>query len=150
MQLMSPDFADQGAIPERFTCEGENISPGLEWRDVPDGTGELALTCEDPDAPGKTFVHWVMWGIDPRSDRLDQGEIPDGARHGRNDFGDNAYGGPCPPPGHGRHHYHFTLYAVSESVALAPGASINELRDALAAKKTLAEASLVGTYERQG
>lgn len=149
MELRSSDFSDQAAIPRRFTCDGDDISPTLEWSDVPGGTAELALTCEDPDAPGKTFVHWVLWGIDPGSvTSLDAGVVPAGSRHGRNDFGITAYGGPCPPPGHGTHHYHFTLYAVREPISLSEGASIEELRAAIGDDGALAEATLMGTYER--
>jgi Raf kinase inhibitor-like YbhB/YbcL family protein len=149
MELRSPEFSDGGAIPQRFTCDGDNLSPALQWSDVPDEASEIALVCEDPDAPGKTFVHWLLWGIDPRSvTRVGEGEIPSGSRLGRNDFGSNAYGGPCPPPGHGLHHYHFTLYAVRDSISLSEGASIDDLRSAIAAGNVVAEASLVGTYER--
>lgn len=147
MDLTSPDFANQGRIPARFTCEGDNVSPSFEWSGVPEGTSELAFTCEDPDAPGRTFVHWVLWGLDPATSGFRSQELPPGARHGRNDFGANAYGGPCPPPGHGTHHYHFTLYALGEPIEIDEGASIDELRKETAGR-TLAEATLVGTYER--
>ena len=149
MELTSPDFSDEATIPQRFTCDGDDISPALEWSGVPDGTAELALTCEDPDAPGKTFVHWVLWGIDPGSvQSLDAGTVPAGSRQGGNDFGATGYGGPCPPPGHGTHHYHFTLYAVREPISLSEGASIDELRAAIGDDGALAEATLIGTYER--
>jgi Raf kinase inhibitor-like YbhB/YbcL family protein len=149
MDLRSPDFSEHATIPQRFTCDGDNVSPALEWSDVPDGTAELALTCEDPDAPGKTFVHWVLWGMDPGTvTSLGTGEVPAGSHHGRNDFGDNAYGGPCPPPGHGTHHYHFKLFAVREPILLLEGATIDELRRVIADKGSLAEATLVGIYER--
>jgi Raf kinase inhibitor-like YbhB/YbcL family protein len=148
VDLRSPDFSDHGTIPERFTCDGEDAPPTLEWSDVPEGTAELALTCEDPDAPGKTFVHWIVWGLDPGSTGLDANSIPAGLRHGRNDFGNSAYGGPCPPPGHGTHHYHFTLYALGNPPSLSEGASMDEMRGALTTSGVLAEATLVGTYER--
>jgi Raf kinase inhibitor-like YbhB/YbcL family protein len=149
MELRSPDFSNQARIPQRFSCDGDNIAPALEWSDVPAGTAELALICEDPDAPGKKFVHWVLWGIDPGSvTSLGAGDVPAGSHHGRNDFGDNAYGGPCPPPGHGTHHYHFTLFAVREPISLSEGAPVDELRGAIADNDALAEATLVGTYER--
>jgi hypothetical protein len=89
MELRSPHFSDQAGISQRFTCDGDNISPTLEWSDVPAEAVELALICEDPDAPGKKFVHWMLWGIDPGSvTRLSAGDVPAGCRHGRNDFGD--------------------------------------------------------------
>ena len=149
MELRSPDFSDRGPIPQRFTCDGDNVSPTLEWSDVSGEASELALVCEDPDAPGKTFIHWLLWGIDARSvTSIGAGDLPAGSRLGSNDFGANAYGGPCPPPGHGTHHYHFTLYAIRESISLPEGASLDDLRTAIASGGTVEEASLVGTYER--
>jgi Raf kinase inhibitor-like YbhB/YbcL family protein len=147
VQLRSDDFADGQRIPTRFSCDGEDVSPSLRWEDLPDGTVQLALTCEDPDAPRGTFVHWVMWNTDPSPGGIDPGEIPHGARQGRNDFGNDSYGGPCPPPGHGVHHYHFTLYALSEPIDLEEGASIDNLRSAMNGK-VLHQATLIGTYER--
>jgi Raf kinase inhibitor-like YbhB/YbcL family protein len=145
MEFSSPDFADGDAVPKRFTCEGDDVSPGLEWGEVPSGTANFALTCEDPDAPGGTFVHWVAWGIDPAPGALPSGAAPPG--QGRNDFGGLGYGGPCPPPGHGAHRYIFTLYALTEPVSLPEGISISELRSAIEGKLA-AEATLTGTYER--
>jgi Raf kinase inhibitor-like YbhB/YbcL family protein len=147
MQLLSNDFSQQERIPQRFTCDGENVSPSLRWTDLPDGTARLALVCEDPDAVRGTFLHWVVWDIDPSATAIEVGRPLRGARHGRNDFGNNSYGGPCPPPGHGVHHYHFTVYALSEPIELEEGASIRELRTAMSGK-VLGEATLVGTYER--
>jgi Raf kinase inhibitor-like YbhB/YbcL family protein len=147
MQLLSDDFSNQERIPERFTCDGEDVSPSLRWEQLPEGTARLALTCEDPDAPRGTFVHWVMWNIDPSPGGLGVGEDPVDARPGRNDFGNNFYRGPCPPPGHGTHHYHFTAYAVSEPIDLEAGVSIDDLRSAMAGK-VLDEATLIGTFER--
>lgn len=147
MELTSPEFGDQGRIPTHCTCDGEDLSPELRWSGVPEGTVELALTCEDPDAPSGTFTHWVLWGIDPGSSALSAGKVPEGASEGVNGFGRLGYGGPCPPPGHGTHHYHFTLYALSEPLTLSPGASIDDLRAAMEGK-VLAEATLVGTYSR--
>lgn len=148
MELRSPDFSHQAGIPKRFTCDGDNAWPTLEWSDIPEGTADLALICEDPDAPNKTFVHWLLWGVDPGLGSIGSGALPAATRHGRNDFGDDAYGGPCPPPGHGTHHYHFTLYAVSEPLTLSEGASVDELQRSIAGGGVLAEATLIGTYER--
>jgi Raf kinase inhibitor-like YbhB/YbcL family protein len=147
VKLVSPAFADGQPIPARYTCDGENVSPELWWSDVPSGTHSLALTCQDPDAPRGTFTHWVIWNLDPALERLPSGEVPPGALQGRNDFGHVGYGGPCPPPGHGPHHYHFTLYAVPELIPLPEGATITQLRAALGSG-VLDEAELVGIYER--
>ena len=146
MDLTSPDFEEGDGIPQPHTCDGADTPPELHWSGMPSGVVELALTCEDADAPGGTFVHWVAWGIDPPSGRL---RADDSARlaQGRNGFGADGYRGPCPPPGHGPHRYQFTLYAVDESLDLAPGSSIDELRSAIDAH-IRATATLMGTYER--
>jgi len=147
MKLTSRAFSDQGAIPRRLTCDGDDLSPPLEWEDVPDHTAELVLTCEDPDAPAGTFVHWLIWGIQPGTASLAEGEVPRGARQGRNGFGTAGYGGPCPPRGHGPHHYHFTLYALGEPVVVREGARIEEVRRAIQGR-VLGMGHLVGTYRR--
>jgi Raf kinase inhibitor-like YbhB/YbcL family protein len=146
MDLTSPDFEDGGEIPREQTCDGEDAAPQLDWSGVPSGVVELALTCEDPDAPGGTFVHWVAWGIDPADGRLPP-EGNAGIRNGRNGFGRDGYGGPCPPPGDGPHHYEFTLYALDGSVGLEPGATIDDLRSAIDGH-IRANATLMGIYQR--
>ncbi len=146
MDLTSPDFEDGSGIPSEHTCDSKGTAPELRWSGVPSRVVELALTCEDPDAPGGTFVHWVAWGIDPAGGVL----LPDGGagiRDGRNGFGELGYGGPCPPPGHGPHHYEFTLYALDASVDLEPGATIDDLRSAIDGH-IRATATLMGVYER--
>lgn len=147
MELTSPEFADHELIPTRCTCDGENMSPELHWQGLPEGTQELALTCEDPDAPGGTFVHWAAWGLDPGAPGLELGEMPAGTRQGLNDFNRTGYGGPCPPPGHGPHRYGFTLYALGERLELPDGGTIDELREAIEGK-VLAAAELEGIYAR--
>jgi Raf kinase inhibitor-like YbhB/YbcL family protein len=146
MDLTSPNFEEGGQIPRDCTCDGDDAPPELLWSGVPSGVVELALTCEDPDAPGGTFVHWVAWGIDPSSGRLPTGDGP-GIRHGRNGFGNSGYGGPCPPPGDGPHRYEFTLYALDQSIELEPGSTIEQLRSA-SDGHVRATATLMGTYGR--
>jgi Raf kinase inhibitor-like YbhB/YbcL family protein len=146
MDLTSPNFEEGGPIPPERTCDGEDVAPGLHWSGVPNDVVELALTCEDPDAPGGTFVHWVAWGITPSSRQLtadDRANI----HEGENGFGKDGYGGPCPPPGHGPHRYEFTLYALDRSPDLEPGATIADLRAAIDGH-VRATATLMGTYER--
>jgi Raf kinase inhibitor-like YbhB/YbcL family protein len=146
MDLTSPDFEEGGRIPRMHTCDGEDDPPELQWSGVPSGVVELALTCEDPDAPGGTFVHWVAWGIDPSIGRLAPGSGAE-IRHGRNGLGRVGYGGPCPPPGHGPHHYQFALHALTRPVDLEPGATIDDLRSAIDSR-IRATATLTGIYER--
>jgi Raf kinase inhibitor-like YbhB/YbcL family protein len=144
MDLTSPDFDEGQEIPKRHTCDGDNAPPELRWSGVPSDVVELALTCEDPDAPSGVFVHWVAWAIPPSAGRLTGGA---GGVQGRNGFGKEGYGGPCPPPGHGPHRYQFTLYGLREAVTLEPGADINNLRRAME-DVVVATATLMGTYER--
>jgi Raf kinase inhibitor-like YbhB/YbcL family protein len=144
MDLTSPDFEEGGQIPRKHTCDGENAPPELHWSGIPSGVVELALTCEDPDAPNGTFIHWVAWGIDPTTGRLRPGAW---TRAGRNGFGNDGYGGPCPPPGHGPHHYQFTLYALDRPTDLDAGASTADLRSTIDGN-IRASATLMGIYER--
>lgn len=146
MDLTSPDFEDGERIPQVHTCDGEDRPPELHWSGVPSGVVELALTCEDSDAGGGTFVHWVAWGIDPSSGRLTVDEVAY-LRHGSNGFGVEGYRGPCPPPGGGPHRYEFTLYAVDGPIDVEAGATIDDLRSAIDGH-VRALATLSGLYER--
>lgn len=128
------------------------MSPPLEWRGIPDGTRQLALICDDPDAPAGTWVHWVLYGLDAASTQLPegvpaQGTLQGGARQGTNDFKKIGYGGPCPPRGR-PHRYFFKLYALDAEVALAPGARKAELERAVRGH-ILAQGELMGTYQRR-
>jgi Raf kinase inhibitor-like YbhB/YbcL family protein len=142
-ELSSSVFAEGGQIPRDYTCDGANSSLPLTWSGTPQGTVELALVMDDPDARG--FVHWVVVGI-PASARGIQGGLPTGAREGRNDFGRQGYGGPCPPSG--THRYDLTLYALSSSLGISGVPTADAVRSAAAAK-TLATARLTGRYTRQ-
>lgn len=147
MGLRSPAFTDHAPIPRRHSKDGEEVSPPLEWSGVPEGTAELAVLCEDPDAPGGTFVHCVLAGLDPSLAGLDEGEVPAGAVEGVNDFGHTGYGGPRPPVGDDPHRYFFQVYAASAALGLSSGASGGDLRRALEGR-VLARGVLVGTYQR--
>lgn len=147
-ELKSPAFDRQAPIPRRHTGEGEDVSPALEWKGAPQGTKELALVCDDPDAPRpKPWVHWVLYGIPAATTGLAEGDEGD-AVEGKNDFGRPGYGGPMPPKGHGVHHYHFKLYALDAPAGLEPGATKEQLLAAIRGH-VLAETELVGTYERR-
>ncbi|WP_158882259.1 YbhB/YbcL family Raf kinase inhibitor-like protein [Amycolatopsis anabasis] len=147
MELRSVAFGDQDLIPERYSYEGGNVSPPLEWSGVPGGTAELALLCEDPDAPGGTFTHWVLTGISPGTGGLAEGLPPADASPGRNGFGDFGWGGPRPPVGDPPHHYLFRLYAADRPLGLAAGADAGAVHTALD-DHVLSEATLVGRFER--
>lgn len=110
MQLKSPSFENNQSIPEKFTCDGEDVNPPLEIIDVPEVAESLALVVHDPDAPSGDWVHWVVWNIDPAIEEIFESNIPEGSVEGTNDFGGTGYGGPCPPSG--EHRYVFNLYAL--------------------------------------
>lgn len=148
LELRSPAFEDGEPLPRRFAHDADNVSPPLEWFDVPDGAQELALLCEDPDAPSGTFTHWVVAGLDPRSTHLEEGAPPP-AVAGRNDLGEIGWMGPEPPVGDGPHRYVFTLFASAAPLGLDDRADAASLRAALAGQE-LARGELAGTYERPG
>lgn len=149
MKLVSSAFADGTAIPRRFTCDGENISPPLQWSNAPEGTRSLVLLCNDPDAPAGTWHHWAAYDIPPTANELAENAARNAKlKQAVNDFRKPGYGGPCPPHGHGPHHYHFRLLALStDHLRAQPNASCRDI-EREARKFTLAEATLVGRYER--
>jgi hypothetical protein len=158
MSLSSEAFADGARIPRKHTGDGEDRSPPLRWDGLPDGAVELALICDDPDAPSpQPWVHWVLYGIPASASGLPAG-LPPGTRlaepvaamQGRNSWSGGrttGYRGPAPPPRHGLHHYHFRLYALDARLDLKPGVDKPALLAAIKGH-VLAEAVLTGTYER--
>jgi Raf kinase inhibitor-like YbhB/YbcL family protein len=147
IRISSPAFAADEPIPRKYTAEGRDVSPPLVWEGIPEGTRELALICDDPDAPTQEpWVHWVVYKLPPDLGGLGEGDKGRGVE-GINDFKRIGYGGPMPPRGHGPHHYHFTLYAVAKPVPLEEGATKQALLAAMDGD-ILAEGDLVGTYER--
>ena len=146
--ISSPAFAPGGSIPRRHTCEGEDVSPPLRWSGAPDGTRAFALVVDDRDARG--FVHWVVADIPAEMNDVAEGLAaggPGAPTQGRNDFGRHGWGGPCPPPGSGDHHYVFTLLALSTPLRLIGSPSAAEVR-AAASAATLGSAVLEGTFRR--
>lgn len=145
--LTSPAFVPDGMIPAAFTCDGANTSPELNWMHPPKNTGSFVLIVDDPDAPDGTFTHWVLFDI-PGDTKTLPGEVRDVGVKGRNDFHQVGYGGPCPPPNHGRHRYYFRLYALdTESLGLQAGASRDEVKHAMQGH-ILDHTELMGRYER--
>lgn len=147
LTVTSEAFDNGESIPTRYTCDGAEVSPPLEWSGVPDGAKELVLVVTDPDAPSGEFVHWVVGDLDPDGGGLDEGEVPEEAVEGPNDFGEQGYGAPCPPSEDTAHRYVFRLYAAGERIDMRPDASIDEVRGALE-ESALADGQLVGTYTR--
>ncbi len=145
--VTSSAFADGAAIPTEFSCDGDDVSPPLAWKGVPDDAVELALVVDDPDARNGPYVHWVLFGLDPSVSGLEQGEVPDGASQAKNSAGDAAYKGPCPPGGDDAHRYRFTVYALEEGISLDDGADTGDALDAVSEAAT-AKGTLTGTFDR--
>ena len=151
---VSSVFGNGEFIPSKYTCEGQDISPPLKLEGISGNARSIAIIVDDPDAPIGTFVHWVAWNIPP------VGEIPEGIPksgnissplkmvQGRNDFGRIGYNGPCPPRGHGVHHYHFKVYVLDTELNLRPGASKRDLERAMEGH-IIQKGELIGLYERK-
>jgi Raf kinase inhibitor-like YbhB/YbcL family protein len=154
LRLSSPAFLDGKPIPAKYTCEGEDISPPLAWSGVPDGTKSLVLIVDDPDAPDPkapkmVWVHWVLYNLPTSANGLAEGAkvMPQDTRVGRNDWKRAAYGGPCPPIG--RHRYFHKLYALNVVLPNLGQATKSKVEGAMQGH-ILAEAQLVGTYQKRG
>jgi len=145
-QLKSTAFPANGRIPDQYTCTGEDVPPPLSWKGAPATTQSFALIVDDPDAPGGTFHHWAIFDIGAAMTALDSGRAS-GAQEAVNDFGRAGYGGPCPPPGR-PHHYRFRLFALDVEHLDVPRHSKCRDVEKSAARHTLAEATLIGTYSR--
>lgn len=147
ISLTSDAFQNGQPIPVQYTCDGADQAPTIRWSDPPAGTKSFALVIDDPDAPSGTFRHWGVFDI-PASSR----SIGGGQRVGTevtNDFGKPGYGGPCPPRGHGPHHYHFKLFALdTDRLGLSTSSTVKDVEDA-AQKHAIAQGELIGTYERK-
>lgn len=152
--VSSPAFVANGSIPAKYTCEGADISPPLQWSDAPEGTRSFALVVDDPDAPDpakpqRVYVHWVVYDIPASTNRLSEGAaksgLTPGAIQGTNDWGKQTYGGPCPPIG--RHRYFFKLYALDVELKGLKNATKAQLEKAMHGH-ALDSAQLMGTYEK--
>jgi Raf kinase inhibitor-like YbhB/YbcL family protein len=143
MKLTSSAFEHNGAIPRRHTCQGADVSPELTIEGIPDGARSLALIMEDPDAPGRTFDHWIVYDMPADTGTIGEGTAP--GTQGRNGFGKTAYGGPCPPSG--THRYFFKLYALDRRLDLPSGSRKRDLQEAMA-DHILDQAELVGRYAK--
>jgi Raf kinase inhibitor-like YbhB/YbcL family protein len=144
--LRSPAFQDGSSIPRKFTCQGENVSPELNWSEAPTNTQSFALIMDDPDAPGGTFTHWVLFDIPATTKQLAEGQPPIGVS-GSNGLSQTGYMGPCPPSG--IHRYYFRLYALDvPSLNLKAGASRSEVEAAMK-NHVSGVAETMGRYEKQ-
>ncbi len=151
MQLKSSAFVANDLIPAKFTCDGENVSPSLNWSGAPDTTQSYALIVDDPDAPSGTWVHWVAWNIPKESRGLvekvaKEDSLPDGTKQGHNDWQKTGYGGPCPPSG--THRYFFKVYALDAHLTLPSNATKKDLLKAIHGHE-VDNAELVGRYSKK-
>ena len=153
--LKSPAFAPNGPIPAKYTCEGADVSPPLEWSNPPSGTGSFALIVDDPDAPDpakpqRVYVHWLVYNIPASDTTLPENAakigLPSGAQHGSNDWGKQTYGGPCPPIG--RHRYFFKLYALDAELTGLNKPTKAQLEKALQ-PHIVGTTELMGTYQKE-
>jgi hypothetical protein len=150
MQMESTAFKSEDLIPAKYTCDGDNISPPLSWSEPPAQTRSFVLILSDPDAPGRTFIHWILYDLPPHIRQLPenlpkQPLLTEGGVHSKSDFGQYGYGGPCPPGG--THRYFFRLYALDMLLNLAPGTAKNEVFTTMK-DHILAGAELMGRYSR--
>src|SRR6478672_106923 len=146
MNLSSPDFSEGGNIPERYTCDGKDVSPTLKIDGIPKEAKSLVLIVDDPDAPGGNFTHWLIWNIVPDLTEIVANQLPAHAVQGVNDFGKSKYSGPCPPAG--VHRYYFRLYALDTTLTL-PQASKRKAVDSAMKGRIVADATLMGRYARK-
>ena len=152
LELKSRAFMEGEAIPAKYTCDGQDISPPLQWANVPYEAQSLALLCDDPDSARNPWAHWVLYDLPAGTRKLPEGYPPGGlpgpgGKQGRNDFGDIRYGGPCPGRGQ-THRYFFRLYALDESLGLSPGATRAEVLDQMHGH-IMTQGELMGRYKRK-
>ena len=150
IKITSSAFEEGGLIPAKYTCDGADVSPPLQWDAVPEGTKSIALICDDPDAPMGTWVHWVLFNLPSDAKELAENipaeeTLPNGAKQGVNDFGRIGYGGPCPPGG--THRYFFKIYVLDTEVGLEAGGDKRQLLKMMEGH-ILEQGQLVGKYKR--
>lgn len=168
MKIASPAFENNGNIPAKFTCDGENVNPPLAFSEVPPDAKSLAVIVDDPDAPAGDWAHWTVWNIDPKTNAINENSVPENATEGITDFGNAGYGGPCPPrvdsprfgeageafprveagPPSGTHRYQFKAYALGVTLNLDSSAKKKDIESAMEAH-ILDRAMLTGLYRRQ-
>lgn len=144
MEITSPEFQHKGNIPKKFTCQGEDVNPSLVISGVPEGARSLILIVDDPDAPGRAWVHWVVFNIAADVVEIDENSVP--GKEGLNDFGRASYGGPCPPSG--THRYFFKLYALDTELDLPENVTKKRLEEEMKGH-ILEQAELIGLYKKE-
>lgn len=143
IEITSSAFTNNSPIPSKYTCEGEDINPPLEISNVPEGTISLALVIDDPNAPAGSWIHWIVWNINPNTEEILENSTPEGSVVGKNSWNRNSYGGPCPPVG--EHQYIFKIYALDTRLDIDESKGIDGFEDAIG-DHVLAFKGLMGTY----
>lgn len=146
MKISSAAFENNSLIPSKYTCEGQEINPPLEFRDVPEDTKSLALIVDDPDAPMKTWIHWTIWNINAKTTQIPENSCPKGAVEGITSFGRTGYGGPCPPSG--THRYFFKLFALDKMLDLSPNSYVRDIESTIEGH-IIQKAELIGLYKKK-
>lgn len=146
MQITSPAFGDQQAIPDKYSCNGQGINPPLEFKNIPASAQTLAFILDDPDAPNGTWTHWTLWNIATSTTQIAENSVPSEAVQGQTSAGQNVYGGPCPPSG--THHYNFKLYALDEKLTIPSYSTADKLVEAMQGH-IVEQATLVGLYSKK-
>lgn len=152
ISITSKSFAQGATIPKNYTGEGKDVSPELTWGNAPANTKSFAITCEDPNAPGGRWFHWIIFNIPPQTHNLKEGvekslTLKDGSAQGTNDFGKPGYNGPMPPEHAGPHHYQFIIFALDNKLPLKAGCTKRDFYSA-AKGHVLARGSVIGLYQR--
>jgi len=145
MTISSSAFENNQMIPQKYTCEGQNINPPLVFSEVPDNAQSLVLICDDPDAMVGTWTHWLIINIEPKTTQIAENNIPSGSVLGKTSSGGNDYHGPCPPSG--THRYFFKLFALDIKLDLPEGSDVKTVKNAIN-EHVIQEAELIGLYER--
>ncbi|MBI4120707.1 MAG: YbhB/YbcL family Raf kinase inhibitor-like protein [Parcubacteria group bacterium] len=145
MEIKSSAFEHEALMSSKYACDGKGMNPPLSWSGVPKETKTLALTVDDPDAPGGLFVHWILWNISPKLKGISEGKVPEDAVQGKNDFGKREYGGVCPP--RDEHRYYFKLYALDTELNISEMSDKESLEEEMLGH-VLERAELVGRYAR--
>ncbi len=146
MKITSTAFENNQTIPAKYTCDGDNVNPELNFSDIPTNTKSLILIVDDPDAPSGTWTHWIVWNISSSTTKIKENTTPSGSQEGTTSFGKPGYGGPCPPSG--THHYFFKLYALDTILSLDSKADVKQLNQAMQ-RHVLTETELIGLYSRK-
>lgn len=145
MNISTPAFNNGDPIPSKYTCDGEDINPALHMNDIHPDAKSLVLVMDDPDTPAGTWIHWVVWNINPHITKIAENSIPEDGIEGRTSFGKSSYGGPCPHQG--THRYFFKLYALDTLLTIPLTSEARGVEEAMKGH-VIADAMMMGTYAR--